>query len=94
MPALRSPLDRLPPSHRVRSSPAARDGIKTPSTIVQELLHNFGLIHGSKDTTTPCTCHDEATCECHDEYGDLSTPMVRCSTKGPVPHEHRRLASR
>eukprot|EP00798_Chlamydomonas_sp_ICE-L_P026767 gene26767-4344_t len=48
----------------------------------QEILHNFGLFHSSKDTTTDdiCTCHTDSSVSCgtcHSEYGDYSSCMGR-----------------
>lgn len=49
------------------------------STIMQEVLHNFGLYHSSTDSVADdlCACHYYGTsCDsCHSEYGDYSTCM-------------------
>eukprot|EP00798_Chlamydomonas_sp_ICE-L_P031283 gene31283-6429_t len=52
------------------------------SSWTAEVLHNFGLYHSSKDTTTDdlCTCHTDSSVSCgtcHSEYGDYSSCMGR-----------------
>eukprot|EP00798_Chlamydomonas_sp_ICE-L_P027715 gene27715-7359_t len=58
----------------------AEFGIQRTSTIMQELLHNFGIYHGSRDSVEEglCECHQLRSCwrdSCHQEYGDFSTCM-------------------
>eukprot|EP00798_Chlamydomonas_sp_ICE-L_P026379 gene26379-17473_t len=55
-------------------------GIRRVSTVMQEILHNFGIYHGSVDAVKDdlCQCHVTDSCgrdDCHKEYGDYSTCM-------------------
>eukprot|EP00798_Chlamydomonas_sp_ICE-L_P027716 gene27716-7361_t len=50
------------------------------AALAQELLHNFGIYHGSRDSVEEglCECHQLRSCwrdSCHQEYGDFSTCM-------------------